>query len=239
MRFAGHAFVDWDDTIAENIRYFHQAATDLATHIARLTGADFARVKERGEELDLATVRRLGLVKDSLAIAWTDCYREFCASAEMAADPQEERAIQMIATGPYEAQQEIRPGAPETLKWLRENGFEITIWTAGDQDVQGRKIRRSGLHHLVHREQIVIDKTPDRLHLAMGDRDPRRCFVVGNSLHSDIRPALTLGLLAFHVPAETWAYDHSRVDLTDPNYHRIAGIHDLPGALTGRFRFAG
>lgn len=238
MRFAGHAFVDWDDTIAENIRYFREAEDANVHLIARLTGADPAAVRRRGEELDLATARRIGLVKESMGIAWVECYREFCLRAGREPDPESEAAIRLACTMPYTVRQDLLPGAAEMLAWLHQAGFEVTIWTAGDEDVQSRKIKESGLAHLVHRTAIVPDKTPERLRDALGRRDPERSFVVGNSLHSDIRPALAVGMAALHIPVETWAYDHSHVDLEHPLYTKVASVSEVPAVVANRFRLA-
>jgi putative hydrolase of the HAD superfamily len=238
MRFAGHAFVDWDDTIAENIRYFNMTEEANTQLIARVTGVAPDVVHDRGREKDLAVARRMGLVKESLPTAWVECYRELCAEQGIRADQATEDAIRRACRMPYEVRQEILPGAAETLAWLRDRGFEVTIWTAGEQEIQARKVAESGLAHLVHRTQVVLDKTPERLLAAMGDREREACFVVGNSIHSDIRPALAVGTLAYHVPTETWAYDHGKLDLSDPNYSRIERITDLPGALAIRFRLA-
>lgn len=238
MRFAGHAFVDWDDTIAENIRYFNEVEQANAHLIARLTGHDHEAVLARGQELDLITAKRMGLVKESLFTAWRDCYLEFCAAAGKGHEEDTIAALERSCRMPYEVHQGLLPGAPETLEWLHAAGFEVTIWTAGDTDVQTRKIEQSGLSHLVHRRAIVTDKTPERLLDALDGRSPALSFVVGNSAHSDIRPALALGLPAYHIHVDTWAYDKSRLDHSDPNYHRLDAITDLPRALAARFRLA-
>jgi putative hydrolase of the HAD superfamily len=238
MRFIGHAFVDWDDTIAENIKYFNMAEEANAQLIARLTRTETQVVRSRGQEIDLAVARRVGLGKDSLGMAWCECYREFCGRAGIAPDAEAEAALWRASRMPYEVRQELLPGSAETLAWLHESGFEVTIWTAGDADVQSRKIADSGLEHLIHRRAIVPDKNPDRLLAAMQERDPACTFVVGNSIHSDIRPALAVGVLAVHIPAETWAYDHGRLDVADPNYQQINQIQELPPMLAGRFRMA-
>lgn len=195
-------------------------------------------VLRRGQEFDLLTVKRLGLVRDSMAIAWVDCYREFAQQAGLKPDPETEAAIRRAAAMPYEVRQDLLEGASETLAWLYGAGFEVTIWTAGDQEVQSRKVLESGLAHLVHRRCIVLDKTPERLTHHLGDRDPARTFVVGNSVYSDIRPALAVGIPAFHIPRETWAYDRGDLDLTNPLYQRVERITDLPAALRNRFRHA-
>lgn len=238
MRFAGHAFVDWDDTIAENIEYFRETEERTSRLVAQRTGADVETVARRGAELDVIVARRNGLVKESLAMAWVECYREFCSSAGLSAEEAVEAELTQLCSWPFEVRQELLPGGPETVQWLHANGFEVTIWTAGEVPIQGRKIKESGLAPWVHREAIVLDKSPERLREFVGDRDPARCFVVGNSAHSDIRPALALGIAAFHIDVETWAYDQRKLDVEDPNYHRLERIGDLPILLAKRFRLA-
>lgn len=239
MRFAGHAFVDWDDTIAENIRYFSETEAAACKLIAEATQADPEKVRSRGRELDLATARRMGLVQESLSTAWLACYREFAEGAGLACDPETERAVRETCRRPYEVRQEVLPGAREVLAWLRSQGFEVVIWTAGEHRVQLRKIRESGLTHLINRAHVVPDKTPDRLRAALEGRDPARCFVVGNSVHSDIRPALEVGLLAVHVPAETWAYDEAELDHGHPRYRRVDEITQVPGVVAEWFALSG
>lgn len=238
LRFAGHAFVDWDDTIAENIRYYTQVEEANSHLIARLTGTDAKTVLARGQELDVLVARRMGLVRESFFTAWRECYLEFAAAANREPDPETIAALERSCRIPYEVRQGLLPGAAETLQWLHEVGFEITIWTAGDLAVQTRKIEESGLAHLVHRRAIVPDKTPERLLDALAGRSPAASFVVGNSAHSDIRPALALGIPAFHLSVETWGYDKSKIDAADPNYHALAALSELPAALTARFRLA-
>ncbi len=238
MGFTGHAFVDWDDTIAENIRYFREVEAQISLLIAGRTGFDRDEVQRRGAELDVAVARQMGLVRESLAVAWLTCYREFAGRAGRPVDPVVEAELRRLCAIPYETRQELLPGAAETLRWLHEAGFEVTIWTAGEDAVQRRKIQESGLTRWIHRQTVVPEKTAERLRDAIGDRDPGRCFVVGNSRHSDIRPALTLGVAAYHVDVETWAYDHLDVDEEDPNYHRLTHIGELPRLLAQRFRLA-
>lgn len=235
MGFAGHAFVDWDDTIAENIRYFAETEEAACRLIAEATQADPEKVRTRGRELDLAIARQMGLVQESLSTAWLTCYREFAECAGLACDPETERAVREACRYPYEVKQEVLPGAREVLTWLRSQGFEVVIWTAGEHRVQLRKIRESGLTHLIHRARVVPDKTPERLQEALEGRDPARCFVVGNSIHSDIRPALEVGLLAVHVPVETWAYDEAELDHSHPRYRRVEELTQVPSVVAEWF----
>jgi len=234
----GHAFVDWDDTIAENIRYFREVEEEASGLIASHTGFDRAEVARRGAELDVEVARQMGLVQESLVTSWLACCREFSERAGKAVDPELESELRRLCAIPYEIRQELLPGAAETLRWLHDVGFEVTIWTAGEEHIQQRKIRESGLTRWIHRQAVVLEKTPARLREYMGGRNPARCFVVGNSRHSDIRPALAVGVAAYHIDVHTWAYDHLEVDEADPNYVRLGRIDELPPVLMKRFPLA-
>lgn len=236
--FRGHAFVDWDDTVAENIRYFRETEHQLSTLIASATRFAVEEVQHRGAELDVTVARRMGLVKDSFSTAWTECYQEFVGRAGVAADVGLLREIYQLCQIPYEIEQEILPGAAETLNWLHAIGFEVTIWTAGEEPIQKRKVRESGLLPSIHRVEVTLEKTPERLLGALGGRDRSRSFVVGNSAHSDIRPALAVGLPAFHIAVETWGYDRAKVDLDHPQYTQIESLAALPKHLEERFPIA-
>ena len=55
--------------------------------------------------------------------------------------------------------------------------------------------------------------------------------MVGNSLRSDILPALEAGAFAVHVPHElTWAYERA-VEAPDPDHPRLRTCDDIRGVL--------
>jgi FMN phosphatase YigB (HAD superfamily) len=55
--------------------------------------------------------------------------------------------------------------------------------------------------------------------------------MIGNSLRSDIYPALEVGMKAIHVNRETWAYDQMDIDTTNPNYISISNFDRCLDAL--------
>ena len=77
---------------------------------------------------------------------------------------------------------------------------------------------------------IVTEKTPDtyrRLarHHAVA---PAQMLMVGNSLPSDVLPALEAGLHAAHVPYHLlWAYEHHELE-EDHDVPTITSLHELP-----------
>ena len=63
----------------------------------------------------------------------------------------------------------------------------------------------------------------------------RRALMVGDSLRSDIRPALEAGAWAAHVPhaGEPWAIERAEVPEGHPRYRRLAGLAGVAGSDRG------
>lgn len=232
-----HAFLDWDDTLAHNLPLFWAAEERLSERIAAALQLPLDAVLAHGRELDLATARRMGLTSESFPTAWRQCYQELCARVGRPEDPAFARAIWEEAAAVYWAPQPLVPGGEALLRWLRGAGFEVTVWTAGDDHIQRAKIERSGLLPWLDRICAVPEKSPASLQAALAGRDPAQSFVLGNSTHSDIRPALALGIFAIHLQTAEWAYDAATVDREHPDYATVHHLHEVPALVGRRFGF--
>ena len=124
---------------------------------------------------------------------------------------------------------ETLPDARETLAAL-SGDYRLVVITKGDLFDQERKLAQSGLGDLFHGVEIVSDKTAEmyrRVFARHGD-GPGRAMMVGNSLKSDILPALEAGAWAVHIPHElTWALEHAEEPVGQPRYRRIARLSAL------------
>ena len=86
---------------------------------------------------------------------------------------------------------EILPDVRETLEAVAER-YRILLITKGDLLDQEQKLARSGLGELFQAVEIVSDKSPptyQRIFTRHGD-GPERSMMVGNSLKSDVVPAI-------------------------------------------------
>lgn len=107
----------------------------------------------------------------------------------------------------------------------------VLLITKGDLLDQERKLAQSGLGDLFHAVEIVSDKTPAvyaRIFARHGT-GADQAMMVGNSLKSDVIPAIDAGGWGVHVPHSlTWALERA-----DPpqGHARFATLPDL-GALS-------
>jgi putative hydrolase of the HAD superfamily len=124
-------------------------------------------------------------------------------------------------------------GVAQTLAALKSR-YRLIVITKGDLFDQERKLASSGLDPFFDAVEIVTEKTPDtyRKLFARHGPGPERAMMVGNSLKSDILPALEAGSFAVYVPHElTWALEHAEEPAGQARFRRIARIGMLPTLL--------
>ncbi len=129
---------------------------------------------------------------------------------------------------------EALPHARETLDALAGR-YRILLITKGDLFDQERKLAQSGLGDYFSAVEIVSDKTPsvyERIFTRHGD-GPARAVMVGNSLKSDVVPAIRAGSWGVYVPHDlTWVLEHEEAPEADPRFRRIADLGQLPALLS-------
>lgn len=113
---------------------------------------------------------------------------------------------------------ELLPDVRETLERLADR-YPLVLITKGDLFDQERKLAASGLADLFTAVEIVSEKSAStyaRVFAARGDGADKG-LMVGNSLRSDILPALEAGAYAVHVPHDlTWTYEHIDEPIVHP-----------------------
>ena len=103
------------------------------------------------------------------------------------------------------------PEVEETLQRLQAYPYRLVLFTKGELQDQENKLRRSKLEKYFSHVEITSDKTEVEFqqlceHLGIL---PNELMMVGNSLKSDIAPALTIGAWAVHIPFHvTWQLEH-------------------------------
>ncbi|WP_029041831.1 HAD family hydrolase [Cucumibacter marinus] len=132
------------------------------------------------------------------------------------------------------------PGVRRTLSALSRH-YRLVLMTRGLEHEQRMKLDRSGLAAFFDHVEVVARKdvpTFRRLARDLSDPEGDRLCMVGNSLRSDVAPALEAGWRAIHVPPPT-EWDHDRGDWprgTEDRARRARTIRQVP-ALIGADTF--
>ena len=130
---------------------------------------------------------------------------------------------------------ELLPHARETIEALAAD-HRVLLITKGDLLHQETKLAQSGLGDLFHGVEIVSHKTPEiyATIFARHGHGADRAMMVGNSLKSDVLPALAAGAHGVHVPhGLTWALEHALPPRADPRFFSIPDLSHLPGLVQG------
>ncbi len=128
---------------------------------------------------------------------------------------------------------ETLPHARKALEKIAGT-HRILLITKGDLFDQERKLAQSGLGDLFDGVEIVSDKkrqTYERIFAEHGD-GPERAMMVGNSLKSDVVPAIEAGGWGVHVPHElTWVLEHVEPPTGEPRFRAIENLGELAGIV--------
>jgi putative hydrolase of the HAD superfamily len=127
------------------------------------------------------------------------------------------------------------PGVEPTLKALHERGeWRMVCFTKGELQDQENKLRRSGLERYFDDVEITSDKTQHEF-LSLCEHQqihPSELLMVGNSLKSDIAPALAIGAWAIHIPFHvTWQLEHFE-DFEHERLVKVGQFSDILRYLT-------
>ena len=103
------------------------------------------------------------------------------------------------------------PEVEDTLQRLQAWPFRLVVFTKGELQDQENKLQRSGLARYFSHVEITSNKTEREFQQLCEHLDiyPSELLMVGNSLKSDIAPALAIGAAAIHIPFHvTWQLEH-------------------------------
>jgi putative hydrolase of the HAD superfamily len=133
------------------------------------------------------------------------------------------------------------PGVAETLQELKDGKYRLVMVTKGDLMNQEQKLARSGLGELFDAVEIVSEKDANtyRRLVARQGVAPQDAVMIGNSMKSDVLPALEAGLWGIHIPYHiTWAHEHAEPPADSPRFAKLEAIGEVPGWLAGVARRA-
>lgn len=125
---------------------------------------------------------------------------------------------------------ECLPHARDALEALAGQYFLVLI-TKGDLFDQERKLAQSGLGDYFDAVEIVSDKTATTYRRIFGKHGegPERAMMIGNSLKSDIVPAIAAGAWGVFVPHElTWVLEHVEKPAEAPRFREIPDLGHVP-----------
>ena len=204
-----HLIFDADDTLWENNVLFDRAIDDFIEWVDHPT-LDPDAIRGILLDIELANAASHGYGSKVFLQSLHACFEHLAERPASAADAADiARLTQRLANH----EMELIPEVASTLHDLGRR-HDLLLLTKGDPDEQRRKIEASGLDHHFRAAVIVVEKEPSVYEALVRDQvlDPERTWMIGNSVRSDVNPALEVGLGAVFIPnANTWALEHAEL----------------------------
>lgn len=226
--------VDFDDTLVATAERFQRARQQL---FALLVSQGFDETHARHvhhHEVDPGMRERFGFGPQRLPPSFQLTYRRLCSAARTEAQPDVlaecARLGEAVAGPPPPID-----GAIDALRALAAR-FRTAVYTqTGDADYQLDCIRGAGVLQVlpIDRVHILPRKTVAEFRETVRQyqiRDPQHVWMVGNSLRSDINPALEAGANAILIEQDDpWEYD--MVEPFAPTFQRVRSFVEAAAYL--------
>lgn len=220
---------DADDTLWHNERFFRLTQERFAGLLA-----DHADPDHLAERLLAAERRNLGHYGYGI--------KGFVLSMiETAIEVTEERVPGQVISEILSAGQEMLAHPIELLPHARQaveavaETHRVILITKGDLLDQERKLAQSGLGDLFDGVEIVSEKTPET-YRGIFDRHgdgADRAMMVGNSMRSDVVPAIAAGGWGVYVPhGLVWEIEKADPPDGDPRYRELVDLGGLSSLVT-------
>jgi len=216
--------LDADDTLWHNMRHFHATEDALVAMLEPFADAGIARAA-----LEACEVRNLRLYGYG-AKAFTLSMIE--TALELGREDVPATVIRQILDAGralHAHPVELLEGIEETLEALADRA-KLVLVTKGDLFHQESKLAASGLGDHFSGIEIVSDKRPTTF-ARIFDRfgvPPARAIMAGDSMRSDVYPALEAGAWAAYIPQPlAWSHEQRPAPTEHPRFRELPSLAAL------------
>ncbi|WP_085810384.1 HAD family hydrolase [Sphingomonas sp. TZW2008] len=217
--------LDADDTLWHNMRFFAAAEEAFVAMLAPFAEAGIAR--DTLAEVEVRNLPLYGYGAKSFTLSMIETALELGGAALPAkAVRQILDAGRTLLAHPVE----LLDGIEDTLDRLAALG-RLVLVTKGDLLHQEMKLAASGLGERFAGIEIVSDKQPAtfmRLFARHGVA-PERAVMAGDSMRSDVLPALAAGAWAAYVPQDGgWSHEAAPPPVDAARFRQLTSLAELP-----------
>ena len=216
--------IDADDTLWHNMRFFHATQDALVRMLEPFVDAGIAQ-----SALEACEIRNLNLYGYG-AKAFTLSMIE--AALELGGDEVPASVIRDILEAGkalHAHPVELFEGVAETLGALADRA-RLVLVTKGDLFHQEAKLAASGLGDLFTGIEIVSDKKPATFARIFSQYDVAadRALMAGDSMRSDVLPALEAGAWAAYIPQPlAWSHEQRPAPADHPRFVELPSLGAL------------
>lgn len=230
--------VDFDDTLVDTAPRFQNARRDLFRLLLEHGFAEDHAHRVHHDEVDPAMRKTYGLGPARMEPAFRATYEALCKHGNIPVDVDVSERAALIGRA-VAGTPPVFDGALLALTRLAA-ALPTALYTqSGDADYQLGCVRDSGILDVIPLERVRIAerKTTEQFRKTIaefGITDPRAVWMVGNSMRSDINPALEAGANAIFIEvADPWEFD--MVEPFSDGFHTVGSFPEaVEFLLNGR-----
>ena len=208
--------LDLDDTLMPTNYRYHEAAWRCGLIIQKALAGRSRRPSEvlaLQQAIDRSLFKDMGFLIKRYPLSWVTTYERLAAEAGMPVNPKVSKRLANTAGyfkyGPFRA----FAGAKTVLRKLIKQGHFLHLVTAGEPDLQWRKIEQAGLTRYFDNGNFhVVPMEKKSTFIKLVESTDRPAMMVGDSKRNDIRPAQEIGLTTVWIPSETRNDSDSEVE---------------------------
>lgn len=224
--------LDLDDTLIHCNKYFKETVDTYISKMQEWFPISKYEIREKQLEFDLESVANYGLHSARFPQSFVSTYKYYSEKFNLDIKTQHIDEVYTIGASVFEIEVQPLPGMYDVLNQLTQQGHALYLYTGGDHSNQNRKIVSLELEtYFQDRVFIFEHKNTASLKQVLSkiNSRPSSTWMIGNSLKTDIKPAIEVGINAIHIPSELeWAYNNIELE---EKYYTLNSLQEVPNYM--------
>lgn len=222
--------LDGDDTLWL-VEHLYDEAREAAAEVVA-EGLDGLAWDELERRIDVQNVVRFGVRAGRFPKSCVEAYVQIASESGGTPMPAVAERVRAAASSVYSRRATPVEDVDVVLGTLRPE-CTLVLLTKGEEWVQRKRITEAGLANSF--EYIAITSTKDGVQflelLTRFEADPRDSWSVGNSLASDINPALRLDMNGIWIEAHVWEHERRETTPAEGRLFIVEELSAVPGII--------
>ena len=225
---------DGDDTLWL-VEPLYDAARKEAADVVASSDLDPRRWEQLEREIDVKNVERFGVTAQRFPTSCIEAYQALSIESKRPAALEIQQAIWKAANQVFSRRALMIEGAADIVASVRQTS-RVALITKGERWVQEKRIQDAGMEDSFDRIAIVPEKGPSEFEasLAALHANASRSWSIGNSLASDINPALSIGMSAIWIDAHVWEHERRELAVAPGHHFVVDSLRDVPKLIAGQ-----
>jgi len=220
---------DLDDTLIDTSHLYWSVKYDILNFIHSKSNVSYKELDIMFEEIEHKNTIKFGYDPSRYKIS----ANELCSKCDIK-DIKDINYINKIADRIILDDPKLIEGAEELLSYLYSK-YNLVLLTSGIQKLQFRKIKNNGLNrYFGEKNTKVVEKKDLKIFIDFLKELsllPENCFVIGDSIKSDINPAMECGIKAIHYNYKheyyEWEQDKAETQYSFNSVDKLLDIKEI------------